>query len=147
VVQRLIFLKGHIYILGVEINQDIQISVGKLGKIGFYKGFYLYVGSAKDRLSTRLARHLSRDKRLFWHIDYLLASPAVCIKKIWINGNKSECSVVRLINRNVKSQIIRGFGSSDCCCPGHLVFVEKVVTLERFFKNQRFRKIKLNYAG
>ncbi|ASJ09558.1 endonuclease [Thermococcus siculi] len=35
-------------------------------------GHYVYVGSAMNSLEKRVARHFSRDKKLHWHIDFLL---------------------------------------------------------------------------
>lgn len=35
-----------IYILLIEIDKNIQIEIGSLGKINFDKGVYAYVGSA-----------------------------------------------------------------------------------------------------
>ena len=154
--QRLRFLKGQTYILSIKVNKDIKIPIGKLGNISFSKGFYLYIGSAKNRLKARLQRHLSQDKKLFWHIDYLLTSTAACIKETWIDSNKKECSIVRLIYENLKGKIIKGFGSSDCRCPGHLVFIphlkknarfiDKDVSLANFLKKQGFKKVRFNYA-
>jgi len=176
VVQSLKSPEGQIYILGIELNpvrnlaqknnkdgisnglnKDIKIAIGGLGNISFRRGFYLYIGSAKNRLGSRLRRHLSTDKRLFWHIDYLLTSNAACIKKVWVNSNKRECSVAQLINQNLNSRIIKGFGSSDCRCPGHLIFIpypkrdmefmDKDISLAKFFKEHGFKKIKLHYKG
>ncbi len=141
--QRLRFLKGHIYILGIEVNRDIRISIGKLGNVSFSKGFYLYIGSAKNRLNARLKRHLSADKKLFWHIDYLLTSSVAYLKQIWTDSNKRECAIVSLINNNLNSRIVRGFGSSDCRCPGHLISINNYNSLERFLKQQGFKQIRL----
>ena len=155
--QGLRLLKGQTYILGIELNKDLKIAIGRLGNISFSRGIYFYIGSAKNRLSARLRRHLSPDKRLFWHIDYLLSSEASCLKKIWTGNNKRECSIVRLIYQSLKSRIIKGFGSSDCHCPGHLVFIrrpkkgagffDKDSPLSKFFKKQGFSEVRLNYAG
>jgi Uri superfamily endonuclease len=145
--QALRFLKGHTYIIGIRINKDIGILIGKLGNISFSKGFYVYIGSAKNRLNARLRRHLSQDKKLFWHIDYLLKSKAACLKEIWIGSNKKECSIARLIYQNLNSRIIRDFGSSDCGCCGHLIFINKDLSLARFLRKRGFKKIGLNYAG
>jgi len=145
--QALRFLKGRTYVIGIRINKDIGILIGKLGNISFSKGFYVYIGSAKNRLNARLRRHLSQNKKLFWHIDYLLKSNAACLKVIWVGSNKSECSTARLIHQNLNSRIIRDFGSSDCGCPGHLLFINKGMALRRLLKKQGFKKIGLNYAG
>jgi Uri superfamily endonuclease len=134
--------KGQTYILGIEVNRDVRISIGKLGSVSFSKGFYLYIGSAKNRLNARLRRHLSADKKLFWHIDYLLTSSAAYLKQIWTDGDKRECAIVSLINNNLNSKIVRGFGSSDCRCPGHLVFINRYIHLVNFLKKQGFRQIR-----
>jgi Uri superfamily endonuclease len=147
--QRLGFLKAQTYILGIRINRDVRILIGRLGNISFSKGVYVYIGSAKNRLNARLRRHLSQDKKLFWHIDYLLKSKATRLKEIWIGSNKKECSIARLIYQNSNARIIRDFGSSDCGCPGHLLFIPylKDIKLSVFLNKQGFNKIRFNYAG
>ncbi len=143
--QRLRFLKGQTYVLGIEVNpvrnlaggsgrngisngvnKDIKISVGKLGNITFSKGFYLYIGSAKNGLNARLRRHLSRNKKLFWHIDYLLSSDSVRIEDIWA-GDRKECQTAREFLKQGYNFINR-FGSSDCRCISHLFFIGNVIT-------------------
>ncbi|MGZ7049923.1 MAG: GIY-YIG nuclease family protein, partial [Methanobacterium sp.] len=62
------------YCLLINLNVDSEISVGKLGKLNFKKGFYVYVGSALNSIDARIKRHLKNDKKLFWHIDYLLTT-------------------------------------------------------------------------
>jgi len=62
------------YAIIMELISDKRISVGKLGKINFKKGYYLYVGSGQNSLETRIARHLKKRKKKFWHIDYLLST-------------------------------------------------------------------------
>ncbi|NOQ37998.1 DUF123 domain-containing protein, partial [archaeon] len=66
-------MKG-VYVLIVKVDKDIQEKIGALGKIRFCRGTYAYVGSAQNGLEKRIARHLSKKKSLFWHIDYLLNS-------------------------------------------------------------------------
>ncbi len=135
------FLGGQTYILSIEVNKDIRISIGKLGNVSFSKGFYLYVGSARNRLNSRLRRHLSADKKLFWHIDYLLNSSAARLKRIWTGGDRRECAIVGLINNNLSSEIVRNFGSSDCRCPGHLIFINKYIHPGGFLKKRGFKQI------
>jgi len=60
------------YILLVELATEKNALIGKLGYLFFPKAFYAYVGSATNGLEARLARHLRKEKRLHWHIDYLL---------------------------------------------------------------------------
>ena len=59
------------YILIMALGSDREIPVGALGPILFPAGTYCYVGSAMGGLDQRVSRHLSRDKRVRWHIDRL----------------------------------------------------------------------------
>ena len=64
-------LKGT-YCLLIHLKQDSKITIGKLGEKNFQKGYYIYVGSALNSLKTRIQRHLRKEKKIHWHIDYLL---------------------------------------------------------------------------
>ena len=61
-----------IYHLIIYLPSDTSIEVGKLGRYYFQTGYYVYTGSAMRGLDQRIARHLRSEKRLHWHIDYLL---------------------------------------------------------------------------
>ena len=76
------------YLLQVILDRDTSVRVGSLGNMDFKKGTYFYIGSARKGLRARVKRHLSGEKRLFWHIDYLLSSKGASIKTIWINWVK-----------------------------------------------------------
>ncbi len=65
--------------------------VGRLGVVKFRAGFYFYVGSAKRNLSTRLARHARRRKKLRWHIDYLSARAKMVGAIVITDRRRSEC--------------------------------------------------------
>ena len=53
------------------LDRETNISVGRLGLFSLPAGYYLYFGSTLGGLFPRLRRHLDRDKRVRWHIDYL----------------------------------------------------------------------------
>ena len=109
------------YQLIISLSQNINIQIGKLGLFSFQKGTYVYAGSAKRNMDARIKRHLSKDKNLHWHIDYLLANEQTKIIKV-IKSELSECD----LNGHVKGKIIaKGFGSSDCKenCKSHLKFI------------------------
>ena len=77
------------YCLIINLEKNRKIKIGKkLGKIDFEKGFYVYVGSALNSLESRLNRHLSDEKKLHWHIDYLLKNAN--ITDIWIKRNTTN---------------------------------------------------------
>ena len=95
------------------------IKVGKLGKIKFDNGHYVYVGSAMNSLEARLNRHLSDAKKTHWHVDYLLKKAEIT-DIIYNEGRKVECELSQYISAN--TDCIKGFGCSDCDCESHLYF-------------------------
>ena len=107
------------YCLIINMNDTKSIRIGKLGKINFKKGHYIYVGSAMNSLEPRLKRHLREDKKLHWHIDYLLKKSE--ITDIIFNENKKvECDISQYLS--TKTNGINGFGCSDCECESHLYY-------------------------
>jgi Uri superfamily endonuclease len=111
-----------VYALLIRLERTCTIVVGALGPIRFEAGDYLYAGSAKSGLSSRIARHLRAEKRLRWHIDYLLRRATVrdVYTEAWAPG--AECSLAeRALRSGFALPGPRGFGSSDCRCPSHLL--------------------------
>jgi Uri superfamily endonuclease len=123
------------YILISRLNEDTDISVGKLGRFTFAAGFYCYSGSARGPggLEGRLARHLRQHKKPHWHVDYLLQRAAVV--DIWTapSLDRLEClSVPALLDLPGAAVPIPGFGSSDCSCTAHLVRVASQPSFRAF---------------
>jgi Uri superfamily endonuclease len=116
-------LKG-IYVLIVQLSQDVEIRVGALGTLHFAKGFYVYVGSAQNNLEKRIERHLQRQKRRFWHVDYLLENPSSRIMTVLFKEapKTSECAIAETIGK--RGEAVVGFGCSDCHCKSHLFRVD-----------------------
>jgi len=114
-----VILKGT-YCLIIHVNSDITIQIGKKGSFDFGKGFYVYVGSALNSLESRLKRHLSEDKKLFWHVDYLLDDLNVELVEIVfaVDNDKWECALASEVG--LEGVEIKGFGCSDCKCLSHL---------------------------
>ena len=115
-----------VYVLIVEAPHDLSFNAGGLGEVRLSRGVYVYVGSAIGRrgspLRRRVARHLSSDKRLKWHIDYLLASSARVTAIVAAEAAvKVECRLVESLMDLGLEPAVRGFGSSDCKCPAHLL--------------------------
>ena len=103
------------YQLLISVPASTRVRVGRLGEIGFRPGVYVYTGSARRGMESRIARHLSRAKRLRWHIDYLLAAPGVYVVDVR-QLVEPEC---RVCQRTGGSIPVAGFGASDCragCC-------------------------------
>lgn len=114
-----IYLMKGCYCLTIHLNNTKTIKVGRLGKINFKKGYYVYVGSAMNSLESRLKRHLSEDKKLHWHIDYLLKKAEItCI--IYNENKKVECELSQFLK--TKTDGVKNFGCSDCECESHLYY-------------------------
>ena len=111
------------YQLAIDIPRAVRVKIGRLGPLEFPAGCYLYTGSALRGLEARVRRHLSRTKRLHWHIDYLLDTPGVQITGV-STFEAPECAVNR---RTAGAIVVEGFGSSDCAsgCGSHLKLVER----------------------
>jgi sugar fermentation stimulation protein A len=124
-----------VYTLIIHVRKAEKLNVGRLGLHYFPVGYYTYTGSALGKsasnLRNRLTRHLTRRKKLCWHIDYLLnagsaETVAVCFAK---TSERMECLVSTVLKMLPKATIpVRGFGSTDCIsgCPAHLqLFIHK----------------------
>ncbi len=129
------------YILLINVSEDLKIRVGQLGEASFEKGDYIYIGSAKGCLETRLQRHLRKKKKTYWHIDYLLKSKKTKILQIWIIDKKMECQTAEVVCQDPTTEIIKkGFGSSDCKCLTHLFFVKNKKQIESILKKIGFSR-------
>ncbi len=113
-------VKKGIYCLVIDVDRDINPKVGALGRIRLKKGVYAYVGSAQNNLQKRIQRHLSKHKKIRWHIDYLLASPNVRIRKAMFRkgGKDLECRTACFLSE--VAEPVPCFGCSDCSCSSHL---------------------------
>ena len=108
------------YLLVMTLPNDASVMVGKRGVINFKKGSYAYVGSALNGLDQRINRHLRNDKKIHWHIDYLLPYTEIVDIFYKENNKREECKIARLLERNFTN--IPSFGCSDCCCKSHLFY-------------------------
>ena len=119
---------GGIYALIIKLSKKQEIKIGRLGTFVFPKGYYVYTGSAQNGLEKRINRHLSSEKKLHWHIDYLLCYAKV-IKVVRYVGRKDECELNNMTGQITgATQIVKKFGSSDCNCVTHLYYFENMPT-------------------
>lgn len=116
------------YILLIELASSKDILVGKLGYISFPKAFYAYTGSAMNGFKSRLSRHLRKEKRFHWHIDYLLEEAKIVEVVLCPGKQREECILSQALAKSFDS--IPGFGSTDCRCGSHLYFDEDKGRLE-----------------
>ncbi|MCL1978942.1 MAG: GIY-YIG nuclease family protein [Methanomassiliicoccaceae archaeon] len=124
------------YILIFDMPET-RISVGSLGVIDLEEGTYCYVGSAMNGLDQRIERHLSKKKKIRWHIDHLTT---VCDRAeafVAVPPGTAECELGRIVLDNGGSYAAKGFGCSDCKCRTHLFFLDKD-SKERLRSDPRF---------
>jgi Uri superfamily endonuclease len=110
------------------------VNVGALGKLTFKKGLYAYVGSAQGNLEKRVRRHLRKEKRRFWHVDYLLNNDAAKVTAVFHKqaDKTEECAIAGVIGES--GTPVGGFGSSDCSCKSHLFRIDDYRFLQEFMR-------------
>lgn len=139
------FSKG-LYLLVLKLKKKQKIRAGRLQEAIFKPGIYLYIGRARRGLEGRLKRHLREDKKVFWHIDYLLQKAE--LTEIWIKHDSiDECRTALEIKNLVKDSFFpqKNFGSSDCRCPSHLLFLpENRAELKPILKELSFEQVEIH---
>ncbi len=107
-----------VYVLVLEVNQDISIRTKSGRMFNITAGHYLYVGSAMRGLRARLLRYLKHLERKHWHIDYLLEYALLrmimySIVSSHVIGGRPECVLSREIARSRNVVPVPGFGCTD----------------------------------
>ncbi len=128
------------YTLIILLKGQSRIKMVRYSQLKLDKGYYAYTGSAIGQgavsLRRRVARHFRKEKKIHWHIDYLLASKTAYITAVVAAASKDnkECEISRLI-RNIEGATvpITGFGASDCKhnCESHLIQLGENNKLEK----------------
>jgi Uri superfamily endonuclease len=120
------------YQLILVLTRPVIIVVGALGEHAFPAGSYIYTGRASKGLSKRIARHGRAEKKLRWHIDYLLQDAQIEEIQIYPGKAEEECSINSKTLQAVHGVFpVRGFGSSDCQCTSHLVLATSKFPTQR----------------
>jgi Uri superfamily endonuclease len=136
---------GGLYVLVIRLKKNQKIKVTKWSETYFSSGCYLYVGRAKRGLKKRLERHLRKDKKLFWHIDYFLGRAEVM--EVWIKlDSLDECRRVSQIRKFLENSAIpqKKFGASDCRCSGHLLYLPEANDLKILWKKLAFERAEIH---
>lgn len=110
-----------VYLLLLSLPAAVETPIGRLRRIHFAPGLYGYAGSAlgPGGLAARLQRYASGAGRQHWHIDYLLPHAQLLGALVREELQRLECAWAAWASAHAQA-CIRGFGSSDCACPGHL---------------------------
>ena len=126
------------YCLIFHLKNSINVSIGKSGKFYFNSGYYYYFGSAKGSggLRARMNRHISMEKKKFWHMDYLRPH-MIFTSAVFTLQINLECAWCQKIEENPAFDVpVKGFGASDCLasCKAHLLHSDFLVDLNEFSK-------------
>ena len=128
-----------VYTLLLFLAKETTLNIGKLGKQRFPSGYYSYTGSALGKGATnlkhRIARHLRKEKRMFWHIDYLLADKNVSVEAVIVveTDKKMECNLNSYLKKIKGAKVpVNGFGASDCKkkCGSHLLYFPEIKNVD-----------------
>jgi len=112
-------MKGS-YVLLMKLPEEQRITIGTSQAVHFPRGYDAYVGSAMGSFKSRLNRHIKRNKKAHWHIDYLRQRASINDVILCETGSRVECAIARSLSRQF--DFIPGFGSSDCKYRSHLFF-------------------------
>ena len=111
------------YLLLMRVRAECTLDIGRLGRLHFARGNYIYIGSGMGGLHARVARHFRSDKKVKWHIDRLLGVAELSGAVLFPSQHRHECRLAQAVLAFPGARAVPGFGSSDCRCPGHLVFL------------------------
>jgi sugar fermentation stimulation protein A len=135
------------YLLILELKRKRNIGIGKLGRVSFRKGFYLYIGSAMANLSKRMLRHRHLRKQYHWHIDELRAVAEFHSVLAIRSSVRLECEMANAFS-DISEWRIPGFGCTDCTCDTHLfgfennpLHSEKFQKLLQYFRMDRYHQL------
>ncbi len=108
------------YALLIALGSDAVLDVGALGEVPFLSGYYCYVGSAMGGLDQRVSRHISKEKKVRWHVDRLTKAADSVEAYESYPDYVPECELARMAQEAGMEPVVAGFGCSDCRCRTHL---------------------------
>jgi len=107
------------YLLILRLEKGMKLEVGRLDRVSFERGYYVYVGSAMANLTRRIERHRRLRKQHHWHIDELRAVAEFHAALAIRSSDRLECEIAGALSM-ISNWTIPGFGCTDCSCPTHL---------------------------
>jgi len=98
------------YFLVIKVERDMIVRT-KRKEFPLKAGYYVYVGSAMNSLEKRVERHFKKDKKLHWHIDFLLKESKLLRAYLIPSDAKIEEELSMEVSKFGKP--VEGFGASD----------------------------------
>jgi sugar fermentation stimulation protein A len=121
------------YLVLLEIPGPCDVETGALGVLRYERGWYIYIGSARKNLRSRIQRHLRHvRKKRHWHIDYLSPQAKAITAYPIASYRNLECDLAGALEK-MGGRGIPGFGSSDCRCDSHLFYFRENPVREAAF--------------
>ena len=114
-------MKGS-YFLVIRLKENRTIRT-KAREFPLRAGYYVYVGSAMNSLEKRVRRHFLKEKKLHWHIDYLLKEAELLRAYLIPSGERLEERLSLEVSRF--GEPVEGFGASDIKVSANLYRFEK----------------------
>ena len=111
------------YLFLFLLKEDLKVKTLGRRKFLLPKGVYVYVGSAfgSGGIEARVKRHLRRDKKLHWHLDWVTTSKKFhFLDYVPFYNRRWECKIASFLQKLEIFEPVEGFGSTDCGCPSHL---------------------------
>lgn len=107
-------MKGS-YMLIILVERSIRLKPGSLPKVRLPPGHYVYVGSAMGPggFEKRIVRHLKKNKKKRWHIDYLTSLKGVEIRNVFYAPRCSEPMLTGFLSSLGLRKTVKGFGATD----------------------------------
>ncbi|WP_456393969.1 GIY-YIG nuclease family protein [Thermococcus sp.] len=109
-------MKGS-YLLIIWLGEEKRIKT-RGREFDLNRGFYVYVGSAMNSLEKRVGRHFRREKKLHWHIDFLLEKGTLLRAYLIPSGERLEEVLSKEVSKY--GEPVKGFGASDIGVPSNL---------------------------
>jgi Uri superfamily endonuclease len=113
-------MNSGIYFLLLRLPRSVTISL-RHTPYRLPRGFYVYTGSAQRNLAQRIARHMRHDKKLHWHVDYLLRCTTVSAVRYLPEASRADEVVCAQRWADAADFIpVPKFGASDSAARSHL---------------------------
>ncbi len=145
-------MKGS-YFLVIWLDRDKTVRT-KGREFHLKKGHYVYVGSAMNSLEKRVARHFSKEKKLHWHIDYLLKEAEIL--RAYLIPSEERLEERLSLEVAKQGELVEGFGAGDLKLSTNLYRFEEepddvlVRILDRFglkWKRVKSREEVIEFGG
>ena len=111
------------YVLVFRLTTETRVKT-RYGYALLRPGLYAYTGSAfgPGGVRARVGRHLKREKKVRWHIDWITTKDSFEPVEVWVfEGLRVESYVSELLAKRFRA--VKGFGASDCKEDSHLFII------------------------